>query len=198
MSQRLFRQKALEKLASPEQLDQLMSITTPRRWLLLLGPLGLLLIVIMWGVFDTLPTTLETDGVVLMSPDEADRLEAVLYLSVWDGSRVERDMEVNISPVSAAKNKYGMLTGRVQSVDQQLSSMQDMIRVVGSEMLAGMFSSDNRFIKVRVQLDKTENTPSGYQWTTADGPPFALEPGTMCTAVIILDRERPIDIVFSR
>jgi hypothetical protein len=40
MSQRLFRQKALEKLASPEQLDQLMSITTPRRWLMLIGGLS--------------------------------------------------------------------------------------------------------------------------------------------------------------
>jgi HlyD family secretion protein len=73
-----------------------------------------------------------------------------------------------------------------------------MIQVVGSELQAGMFFSDNKFIKVRVELEESSETPSGYQWTSAGGPPSPLEPGTMCSAVIILDRERPIDLVFSR
>lgn len=197
MNQRLFRQKALEKLASPEQLDQLMSMTTPRRWLLLLGLGGLLLIVIVWSVADTLPTTLDANGALIRSTSDPEQMEVVLYVSVWDGSRVKPDMEVNISPISAAKNKYGMLTGRVLTVDQQLSAVQDMMQVLGSEMQAGMFYSDEKYIKVRVQLDK-DDTDSGYKWTSADGPPFSLEPGTMCTAVIILNRERPIDLIFSR
>jgi hypothetical protein len=198
MSQRLFRQKALQKLASPEQLDQLMSITTPRRWFLLLGLAGLLLTIIIWSVLATVPTTLDADGVLLVSANDPDRLEVVLYLSVWDGTRVKPGMDVNISPVSATKNEYGMLKGRVLSADHQLSSMQDMIQVLGSDMLAGMFFPDNKFIKVQVQLEKTKDTPSGYRWTSADGPPFSLEHGTLCNAVIILDRERPIDLVFSR
>ncbi len=76
--------------------------------------------------------------------------------------------------------------------------MQDMLQVLGSDILAGMFYSDNKFINVRVQLEPVEDTPSGYKWTSKDGPPFLLEHGTLCTAVIILDRERPISLVFSR
>jgi multidrug efflux pump subunit AcrA (membrane-fusion protein) len=61
----LYRKEALERLASPEQLDQLMQLTRPRSWLAL-GGLGLLLVMVLaWGFFGTIATTVEGQGVLV-------------------------------------------------------------------------------------------------------------------------------------
>ena len=45
----VFRKVSLDRLASPEQLDQLMQITTPKGWVALLALSVLLLTAIVWG-----------------------------------------------------------------------------------------------------------------------------------------------------
>ena len=54
MTNGLFRKKAREKLSSPEQLDKLIVITSPKGWLALLA-VGLIVIVgLLWGIFGTI------------------------------------------------------------------------------------------------------------------------------------------------
>ena len=50
MRRQLFRQVALERLSSPERLDELIEVTTPRLWLVLLGAGALFLAAVGWGV----------------------------------------------------------------------------------------------------------------------------------------------------
>jgi multidrug efflux pump subunit AcrA (membrane-fusion protein) len=61
----MFRKVALERLSSPEQLDQLMQVTTPRGWLAMLGLGALLLAAIVWGVFGSVPTTVDGQGILI-------------------------------------------------------------------------------------------------------------------------------------
>jgi multidrug efflux pump subunit AcrA (membrane-fusion protein) len=65
MQERLFRKSALEKLSSPEQLDQLMYVTTPKGWLAA-GALGVFMaILLLWGIFGSIPTTIPAQGVII-------------------------------------------------------------------------------------------------------------------------------------
>jgi multidrug efflux pump subunit AcrA (membrane-fusion protein) len=65
MTNQIFRQKALERLASPEQLDVLMQVTSPRSWLALLGIAVLLTAAVVWGFVGTIPTRVEAQGVLI-------------------------------------------------------------------------------------------------------------------------------------
>ena len=61
----IFRKVALERLSSPEQLDQLLQVTDPKGWLAL-GALGLLLMTsVAWGVFGSIPTEARGEGILL-------------------------------------------------------------------------------------------------------------------------------------
>jgi HlyD family secretion protein len=61
----IFRKVALERLSSPEQLDQMVQVTDPKGWLALAGIGALLLAAIGWGIFGSIPTTSQGDGILL-------------------------------------------------------------------------------------------------------------------------------------
>jgi hypothetical protein len=65
MQQRLFRQVALERLSSPERLDELMEVTTPKTWLALLGVGALIAAAIVWGIYGRVPTFVKGQGVLI-------------------------------------------------------------------------------------------------------------------------------------
>lgn len=62
---KLFRQTALDRLAAPEQLDRLVTVTDPYGWIALLTIAGLLLFLIFWSIFGTIPTRVKGQGIVL-------------------------------------------------------------------------------------------------------------------------------------
>lgn len=61
----LFRQSALDKLSSPEQLDLLLEVISPKGWLALIGLGALIACAIVWSVVGTLPTRVEGTGILL-------------------------------------------------------------------------------------------------------------------------------------
>jgi multidrug efflux pump subunit AcrA (membrane-fusion protein) len=65
MQQGLFRQTALERLSSPDQLDQLMRLTDPKGWLALAVLGALTLAVVLWSIFGSVATTVHGDGLVI-------------------------------------------------------------------------------------------------------------------------------------
>jgi len=67
MNTEIFRKVSLERLSSPEQLDQLLTITTPKSWLALIGLFAVLSVVVIWGITGTVPTKVQGQGVIVRS-----------------------------------------------------------------------------------------------------------------------------------
>lgn len=65
MEQSIFREVSLKRLSSPEQLDQLIKVTSPRAWLALIALTLLLASVIVWSFLGSIPTKIEGRGILL-------------------------------------------------------------------------------------------------------------------------------------
>lgn len=63
----LFRKVALDRLASPEQLDQLLKVTDSRGWLALAGLGTVLTTAILWGVLGRVPQNVTGTGILIRS-----------------------------------------------------------------------------------------------------------------------------------
>ncbi len=61
----VFRKVSLERLSSPEQLDQLMQVTNPRGWLALGALVALLIAAFIWGIFGSIPTEAFGEGILI-------------------------------------------------------------------------------------------------------------------------------------
>ena len=61
----LFRQESLERLSSPERLDQLMKVVSPKDWLPLATLGSLVGIAFIWSIVGRIPITASGQGVLI-------------------------------------------------------------------------------------------------------------------------------------
>ncbi|MEW6158336.1 MAG: NHLP bacteriocin system secretion protein [Verrucomicrobiota bacterium] len=61
----IFRKAALDKLSSPEQLDQLMQVTTPKSWIALAACVALVFTAMLWTIFGSIPSRVYGRGILV-------------------------------------------------------------------------------------------------------------------------------------
>jgi len=102
MSNNLFRKKSLERISSPDQLNDYIRVAAPSVWLLLMAVIVLLVGVCVWGVFGRLDTTLTVAAV-------AQENSVVAYVRAEDMPSVKEGAAVAI----------GESTGTVAAISDQ-------------------------------------------------------------------------------
>ncbi|WP_055567022.1 HlyD family efflux transporter periplasmic adaptor subunit [Streptomyces atriruber] len=262
-----FRQQALSKLQSPEELDLPVRYARPQGLLVLAVTLVVMAASSVWAVTGSLSSTLRAPGIlthgqgsyVLQSPvtgqvtrvlaEEGERLAAgapVLKVRTEQGDKVVRAItagrvtalvarigtvvttgadvatlervagsddpltamlyvpadsaatvpvgaSVDLTVQSVPTERYGTLRGRVKAIGRAAQSRQKITGFLGDKELAGRFTKDGPPVAVLVRLDPSSATKSGYAWSTAAGPPFALDSMTLATGAFHLAEQRPID-----
>ena len=89
MNTKLFRKSSIDRVNSPEQLNEYIRVANPGVWLVLAAAVSLLVGVVIWGIFGTIETTIET-GVVVEGGI------ATCYVSAEDASRLAEGMAVSV------------------------------------------------------------------------------------------------------
>lgn len=86
----LFRKKSIERISSPEQLNDYICVSSPGVWLILMAVVVLLAGVVIWGVFGTMNSYIDVCAV-------SDKGKTVVYISEENIARVTADMPVMIN-----------------------------------------------------------------------------------------------------
>lgn len=90
MKSQLFREKSLERVSSPEQLNDYIRVTNPGMWIALAAVVFLLMGICAWGVFGRLDTVLTVGAIT-----EGER--TVCYVKEGDIGSVSADMKVRLN-----------------------------------------------------------------------------------------------------
>ncbi|MEU8649937.1 HlyD family efflux transporter periplasmic adaptor subunit [Streptomyces sp. NPDC048737] len=262
-----FRQQALTKLQSPEELDLPVRFARPQGWLVLSVTVAVMAAASVWAVTGSVASTVSAPAVlthgegsyILQSPaagqvtavlaKEGERLpvgspvlrvrtaegetvvrtvaagritalaaalgqivatganvaavekvadaDAPLYATVYVPARnagsVPADAAVDLTVQTVPSQRYGVLRGHVKSVDRAAQSARRIAAFLGDDQLGEQFTKEGRPVAVLVRLDVSSATTSGYRWSSADGPPYALTSMTLATASIRLADQRPLD-----
>lgn len=120
-AQGLFRQAALDRLSSPEQLDQMIQVTTPRAWMALGAVALLLLTALLWGVFGSLPSKVR-GACILVRPGGVD--EIVAPAAGWIGDiAVEAGDTVRHGQMIARIDRSGSME-QIRSAEARLRDLR--------------------------------------------------------------------------
>lgn len=104
MNEEIFRKKSIDRIKSPENLDDYIRVSNPGIWLVLVSIIFLLAGACVWGIFGHIDSTVETEV-------HADRGTVICYIeqenitSVKSGMKVKFDgFEADIVHISSEKN----------------------------------------------------------------------------------------------
>ncbi|MFJ8778163.1 HlyD family efflux transporter periplasmic adaptor subunit [Streptomyces sp. NPDC102476] len=123
----------------------------------------------------------------------SDPMYATVYVPAENAASIPEDAAVDLTVSSVPTEEYGVLRGHVKSVDRSAQSAQQIAAFLGDSQLGEQFTKDGRPVAVLVRLDRSRSTKSGYRWSSAEGPPFALTSMTVASGSIRLADQRPVD-----
>ena len=89
MNKQIFRKKSVDKVSSPEQLNEYIRVANPSVWIILAAIVVLLAGVVVWGMIGHLETTM---SVAVVSQDG----EAVIYVKEDDAEKIAVGMTVRV------------------------------------------------------------------------------------------------------
>lgn len=90
MNETIFRKKSLERIASPDQLDDYLKVSNPSIWLILLALMLALIAAGAWCFLGKMPATMAGVGV-------QSGTEALCFVPAADGYSVEAGMSVSFT-----------------------------------------------------------------------------------------------------
>ena len=113
MRNSVFRNSSIERVSSPEQLNDYIKVSNPSIWMVLIAAIIFLIGVIVWGIFGTLTTTQKTVGIVQNG-------EAICYISTDHIDKIAVGMEVQIG--ESIGEVYGITESAPIQIDQNFDS----------------------------------------------------------------------------
>ena len=133
MNQQLFRKKSIDKVSSPEQLNEYIRVANPGVWMVLAAIVILLAGVIVWGIIGRLDTTLSTavvceDGrsVIYVKEADAEKLEVGMIVRVGDQECVVSGISPDPMRVDGSISDYAL-----HASDLVLGEWVYMVRLSG-------------------------------------------------------------------
>lgn len=122
-------------------------------------------------------------------------LEAIIYFPAIQGKKIKRGMKAQLAPSTTRQEEFGFMLGLVTSVSEFPVSSAAMMNVLHNDALVKALSSGGAPIEVRADLIPDPRTPSGYKWSSGNGPNLMIGSGTMCMGSIVVEQQKPINMV---
>ncbi|WPL16488.1 multidrug efflux system protein EmrA [Thiorhodovibrio winogradskyi] len=144
MGQEIFRKSALERLSSPEQLDRLVTVVSPKNWLALLTITLLLAAVVAWGILGALPTLVKGNGILISSGGQITTIQApaagtLTEILVDLGQEIEAGQVLaRLSQTDAMqrlRSAQGLLEERERALAQLQAQFEDELRLKRANMM---------------------------------------------------------------
>lgn len=180
----IFRKEALERLSSPEQLDQLMQIVSPRSWLPLATVGGLMGAALIWACEGRIPVTTTGSAILAYANGRDGELVGVARFPAGELAQIEPGMDVLMIPkVEGNRQAAGGIEGRVREV-----SVPTVTSLEGVRQLEEVSEVS---IEVLVELTPDPNTASGYRWSASSMSMVPLA-GMPASARVTLERKAPL------
>ncbi len=186
----LFRKSTLERVSSPEQLNEYIKVTNPSLIVMLLGIFTILAAGMVWVFCGGIPNSVELSGVV--ATNIKGEQSVYCYVPISTSKKIKKGMNVQISPDYASREEYGYINGVVESVGTSIVTSdtlesnfydpQIVLPTVSAAMQTG------NVVEIKVKMG---------DWSTEKGKLLEVTDGTECVMDVIVGETRPIEFVIN-
>lgn len=134
-----------------------------------------------------------TPLVAVIQPEQD--LDVVLFTKAFEGKKIQPGMIVEVTPSTVKREEVGYILAKVQSVSAFPASEEGMLYLLPNKNLVQELSKEGASFEVHAQLETNPDAPSGYRWSSGQGPAITLHGGTLCKCQVRIKEQRPITLV---
>ncbi|MBL1178792.1 NHLP bacteriocin system secretion protein [Pantanalinema sp. GBBB05] len=134
-------------------------------------------------------------------------LIGVSYFAVKDGKLVQPGMSIQVTPDTVKRQRFGGIVGKVKQVSAFPITKEGVTLLVGNpEVAASLLTPQPTteqlsgagtvgMIEVVSELQRSDTTVSGWQWSSSQGPSLQITSNTTVTSRITVEEQAPIAFV---
>ncbi|MEM7554365.1 MAG: NHLP bacteriocin system secretion protein [Cyanobacteria bacterium P01_A01_bin.84] len=123
------------------------------------------------------------------------KMVAVTYFPVKNGKKVKSGMQIQITPDTVKRERFGGIIGKVISVSPFPITPQGAALELGNTELVNKLTAGEPRIAITAELETDESTFSGYRWSSSKGPKLQISPATTTTVRVRIEERAPITFV---
>jgi HlyD family secretion protein len=147
----IFRQAALDRLSSPDQLDLLTQVTTPKGWIALYTLLGAVVVALGWGILGSLPTAVDGPGIITRSG-------GLLDVTTSTQGRV-KELRVDIGDEVKAGDVIAVIAQ--PDLEREIHSLEERLADVGArESTLKRFGGKDKDLQASLKRTQEQNLQS--------------------------------------
>lgn len=187
----LFRKSSLERVSSPEQLNEYIKVTNPSLIAILIGIFTILAAGAVWIFSGGIPKTVEMAGVI--AKDMSDSQKVYCYVPVSSSKRLKEGMSARISPEDAPSAEYGYMNGTILKISDD---------VVTADYLKSKFDNPQVVIPLvssAMQHGNVMEVEIGLgPWSNEKGNEVEIVEGTNCEVSAIIGETKLYELIFEK
>ncbi|MBS0650919.1 MAG: efflux RND transporter periplasmic adaptor subunit [Verrucomicrobia bacterium] len=125
------------------------------------------------------------------SPTEKQKVFAVFATDA--GALLHPGMDVHVAFKAIDSERYGKMIGVIEKILPFTGSNQGKVfqSLHSEEWQAMLLDNETQYIVV-IDPELDPSTPSGYRWTSKEGPSFKVPPDALASVTVIVKEQRPI------
>ena len=193
MNDNLFRKKNLDRISSPEQLNDYIKVSNPSVWLIIGAMFIIAIAFSVWAFSGNITSEVSGTGVFQGSSQES--VESVTcYIDANYASKISEGMPVRI--YNRTKPMEAYVNGEVIKISQVPVKQEDILHSYSSEYVADSILEADYGIGVLIKVDKTSE--GKYNWANNEvGDETFLKVDDLCKVDIITESVTPVKFLFS-
>lgn len=168
----IFSQESLDRVTSPEKLDDYIRIARPGIWIMIVALFLVVVAVVIWGVTGSLPQTVTINGVV--DGSNSNMVMCLVDASAYNREDLlEKEAQIQIEGSTST-------AGTVTQVSDNPVSAEEMREALGSDWFAAkLIANDYSYL---VQIEPEED--------------LSAHTNKVCSVSIVTDQVSPISFLF--
>lgn len=186
--------KSIERLSFNEELSQKLVVVDTKTWIAILTLVLLMGALILWSIFGSLSLSVAGKGIV----GEKNKQPIVYgFVPLDNAQRIHDGLKVYVELTTVNPQEFGRLEGHIEKFTNIPLNDQNIYQIIPNNSLQKFLLGDMKApVLLEIVPEKDPKTPSGYKWTSGNGPPFKIDAGTTGNIKVVIDSVKPLYYVF--
>lgn len=194
MKEGLFRKKNLDRISSPEQLNDYIKVSNPSVWLIISALIVMVVAFAIWAFSGNI--TSEVRGVGVFQGKSSSSVDTVVcYIDANEAPKISEGMSVRLYDNSKQMEAY--VNGKVLKIAQSAVKQEDIMQLFSSEYIADSILNAEYGVGVLIKVNKTSS--GDYDWANDEkGDEAFIKLDGLCGVDIITESIKPIEFLFAQ